>query len=579
MKRILLWTLAAAMLLVAPRVCPAQKKDLKQFVTVSFSGYDDLMQGIAMVGKLASMPALPQMLEAQIQQAGVGDALNALDKKQPWVVAVQTDAEGSEFAVQAFLPTRDVKKLIKALPMLGEPEDAGDGVLEIKAPDRSIFVKQQGAWAVVSDKKPLVLDAPEDPVKSLGGMQEKYQLGVKLSVKSIPEGLRKKFLDILTFSVQAGLRQMPGESDEQFAARSKMLQQAMEQMKTALNDLDVLTVGVKLDDATSSAYLEYALTMLPDSPSAKKMAKASGAKTQFAGVLVPDAAATIHATQQLDSTDIEQVKANVAMLRTNALAELEKQGLPEEQAKLAKQLAGDLMDVVEKTLDSGKMDFAASLTLAPKAVTVVAGMQIAEGGKLESVIKQLAEQIAKDQPDAAKLFKFKAEVHEGIRFHVISVPVGMMDEDAREKLAGLVGENLDVVIGIGDKSLYLAGGRDAAKSLKQAIDRSKSGGEKSLPPVEISVAAGPIARFVAAVAEGNEKQTAAMIGKILEGSPGKDHVKITATPIANGVQVRLEAEEGILKAGGIVPMMMGGQAMMGRPGPKAKKKPAKSDDE
>lgn len=576
MKRILLWTLAAV-LLVAPRVCPAQAKDLKQVVTVSFSGYDDLMQGIAMVGKLAGMPMLPQMLEAQIQQAGVGEALNALDKKQPWVVAIKTDAEGNEFAVQAFLPTRDVKKLIKTLPIPVEPQDAGDGVLELKAPDRSIFVKQHGAWAVVSDKKPLVAEAPEDPVKMAGGMQEKYQLGARVSVKSVPEGLRKKFLDILTFGVQAGMRQNPNESDEQFAARSKMLQQGMEQLKTMLNDLDALTVGVKLDDATSSAYLEYSLTMLPDSPSAKKMAKSTGAKTQFAGVLVPDAAATLHATQQLDSTDIEQVKGNVAVLRANALAELDKQGLPEEQAKLAKQLATDLMDVVEKTLDGGKMDFAASLKLAPKAVTFVAGMQIAEGGKLESVIKQLLQQVAKDSPDAAKLFKLNAEEHGGIRFHVLSVPIAMMDPDAAEKLGGMLGENLDVVIGIGDTKLYLAMGRDAAASLKQAIDRKSE--SKSLPPVEFSVAVGPIASFVAAVAEGNEKQTAAMLSKILESAPGKDHVKITAMPITNGVQVRLEAEEGVLKAGGIVPMMMGGPAMMGRPGAKAKRKPAKSDDE
>jgi hypothetical protein len=73
------------------------------------------------------------------------------------------------------------------------------------------------------------------------------------------------------------------------------------------------------------------------------------------------------------------------------------------------------------------------------------------------------------------------------------------------------------------------------------------------------------------VAEGNEKQTAAMLSKMLESAPGKDHVKITATPIPNGIQVRLQVEEGILKAAGIVPMMMGGPAMMGRPGAKAKR--------
>jgi 3-dehydroquinate dehydratase len=575
--------LAAAMLLGAPRVCPAQKKDLKQFVTISFSGYDDLIKGVAMVGKLAGIPNVPQMVEAQLQQVGAAEALNALDKKQPWVVAVKTDAEGNEFAFQGFLPTGDVKKLLKALPMLGEPGDAGDGVLEIKTPDRSIFVKQHGAWAVLSDNKQLVVDAPEDPVKSLGGMQEKYHLGANLSMKSIPEPLRKKFLDIVTSTVQAGLRKMPNESDDQFAARSKMLQQAVEQVKTVVSDMDAITVGIKLDEATSSAYLEYVVTVLPDSASAKKMAAASGAKTEFAGVLLPGAAVVFHATQQLDASDVAQVKSNLAVLRTNAMAELEKQGLPEEQAKLAKQLAGDLMDVLEKTLDSGKMDVAAALNLAPKAVTVVAAAHIAEGGKLESVVKQLVQQIAKDQPDLSKLVKLNAEEHEGIRFHVISIPVSMIeDETGRQKMAALVGESVDVVIGIGEKSLYLAAGRDAAKTLKQAIDGSKSGGQ-SLPPVEFSVAAGAIARFVAAVADADQKMPAEMVSKMLAGSAGKDHVKLTGTPIPNGMRVRLEVEEGILKTIGVVPMMMGaGKGMMGPPpavkGAK-KAKPAKSEDD
>jgi len=582
-KRILLWTLAAAMVFGVARVCPAQKKEMKQFVTVSFSGYDDLMKGAATIGKLAGMPGLPQMAEMNLQAMGIADALAALDKKQPWIVAVKTDAGGTEFAVQGFVPTTDVKKLVKSVPQLGEPGDAGDGVLEIKTPAKPVYIKQHGAWAVLSDNKQLVVDAPEDPLKSLGGMQEKYLLGVNFSVKSIPEGLRTRFLETLTGAMQLGLQKMPSESDEQFAARSKMVQQAIHQLKTMIADLDAVTVGIKIDDATSSAYLEYAVTAVPGSATAKKLAKASGAKTEFAGVLLPDAAAVFHATQQLDAADIEQVKVNLGVLRTNVIAELEKQGLTEEQLKQAKQLAGDLMDVVDKTLEGGKMDFAASLRLTPKAFTVVAGARIAEGGKLESAVKQLVEQVAKDEPEVSKLIKLDAEQHEGIRFHVVSVPVSMMGEDAREKLGPLVGETFDLVVGIGDNRLYLATGRDAAKTLKQVIDNSKSDDGKSLPPVQFSVAAGPIARFVAAVADEDEKQPAEMVAKLLEGSEGKDHVKLAAVPIPNGVQVRLTVEEGILKILGVIPMMAGGKPMMGPPGikvkPSKKAAKAKSDDD
>jgi len=579
-RRPLLWTLIVAMLLATPQLCSAQKKDLKQFVTVSLSGYDDLMKGVGLIGKLSGVP-LPQMIEGRLQAMGAADALDSIDKKRPWVVAVKTDNEGNEFVVQGFLPTGDVKTLLKGFPMLGEPGDAGDGVLEIRTPARSVFAKQHGNWAVLGDSKASVMDAPADPLKSVGSMPEKYQLGATFSMKTVPEALRQKFTALFTLGVQSGMRKMPGESDEQFAARSKMLQSALQQINTTLGDLDALTIGVKLDDATSSAYLEYVITVVPGSKTAEKMAKGTGAKTNFAGAILPDAAVSFHAAQKVDPADVEQLKSSVAMLRTNAMTELEKQGLPEEQMKLAKQLASDLMDVVEKTLESGKMDMAASAKLGPKAATVVAGGQIAEGGKLESVLKRLVQQVIKDQPDAAKFFKLDAEKHQDVRFHVVSVPTGMMGGDAQEKAAALVGESLDVVIGIGEKSLYVAAGRDAAKTLKQVIDESKSAGEKSLPPMQLSVAAGAIAKFAAAVADEDERPNIEKVAKVLESSEGKDHVKLTATQIPNGARVRLEVEEGILRLLGAMPGM-GGGGMKAMPPAKAKggkavKKAAKAD--
>jgi hypothetical protein len=568
------------MLLVAPQICSAQKKDLKQFVTVSLSGYDDLMKGVALIGKLSGVPLL-QMIEGQLQATGAADALESIDKKRPWVVAVKTDNEGNEFVVQGFLPTSDVKKFLRGLPMLGEPGDAGDGVLEIRTPFRSVFAKQHGNWAMLGDSKQSVADAPADPLKSVGSMPEKYQLGVSFSMKDVPEALRQKYATLFMLGVQSGMGRRPNESDEQFAARSKMIQSALEQMKATLADIDALTVGIKLDDATSSAYLEYVLTVVPGSKTAERMAKGTEVKTSFAGAILPDAAISFHAAQKFDPADIAQLKSSVALLRTNAMAELEKQGLQDEQLKLAKQMASDLMDVVDKTLDAGKMDMAASAKLGPKVVTVVAGAQIAEGGKLESVLKRLVQQIAKDQPDAAKFFKLDAEEHQGVRFHVLSVPISAMGGEGQEKAAALVGESLDVVIGIGEKSLYLAAGRDAAKTLKQVLDECKSAGEKSLPPMQLTVAAGAIAKFAAAMADEDERPDIERVAKVLESSDGKDRLKLTATQIPNGAQVRLEAEEGILKLLGAMPGMGGAVKVMPpakAKGGKAAKKAAKAGD-
>ena len=557
MRRRLLWILVVAMSLGSAQYGWAQKKELKQFVTVSFSGYDDLMKGASVIGKLVGFP-VQQATEAQLQMLGAADALNSLDKKRPWIMAVKTDAEGNEFVFQLFIPTSDLKKVLKALPMLGEPADGGEGVLEISSPGRVVFAKQHGDWAVIADSKPSVVDANEDPVKSAGDMPQKYQLGVCLAAKEIPDALKQRVFGLLTMFTQMGVQKMPNETEEQFAARSKMTQQAVQQAIAALTDLERLTVGIKVDDATSSAFFEYIGTFMAGSKTAARTAKSIGAKTSLAGALLPDAAVTFHATRKADPTDIASMKANLATLRGKAVSELDKQGLPEETLKQAKQLAGDLIDVLEKSIETGMMDVAGSVKLGPQTLTLVAGAQIADGKKLESVIKQLVQQLTKDQPAISKFIKLDAEQHQDVRFHVISIPTNIMGTNEQEKMKALVGETLSIIVGIGEKNIFLGAGRDAAKTVKQVIDDSQHDSAKALPPAEFSLAVGAIAKFAASVADANERPTIEMVSKLLEGSAGKDHLKFIVTPVPNGAQFRLVAEEGVLKLLGSIPMIKAG---------------------
>ena len=122
-----------------------------------------------------------------------------------------------------------------------------------------------------------------------------------------------------------------------------------------------------------------------------------------------------------------------------------------------------------------------------------------------------------------------------------SVPVS--SEDAAKAL----GEKIDVVLGISDEKLYVAAGRDALKLLKDAIAKSKAAAGKEVPPMQLSIAATPIAKFMAEVAEGPAKMMATMAAGMFEKSAGKDHVTITSRPVDNGVNTRLEVEEGLLK--------------------------------
>ena len=127
----------------------------------------------------------------------------------------------------------------------------------------------------------------------------------------------------------------------------------------------------------------------------------------------------------------------------------------------------------------------------------------------------------------------------------------------KPELKPLVGDTLEVVVGIGDDQLLVAAGRDAAKTLKRVIDQSKAAAGKEVPPLEIKLSAATIAKFIAQVAEDEEVKAKAgrWSAEIWKKAGKKDHVIMTTKPIPQGVRMRLEFEEGLLKAlGSLSPM-------------------------
>ena len=136
-----------------------------------------------------------------------------------------------------------------------------------------------------------------------------------------------------------------------------------------------------------------------------------------------------------------------------------------------------------------------------------------------------------------------AETYHGVHLHAISLAA------PDRRLAPLVGDRLDAVVGIADDKLLIAVGRDAAPTLKDAIDRLKSTGAKETPPLEITVAVAPVARLLAEVGEDPDlKAGAAMLAGLFPNNDGKGCVTLSARRIPRGVHLRLQADKDVLKA-------------------------------
>jgi len=549
--------LLAATLVAVPQVGLAQEGaagGLKPLVTVAFSGYDELLADIDFIGKLAGNPNLSKMAEAGVTLATRGQGLVGLDTKRPWGVVVRTD--GQQFPVLVYLPVSDYKKLLDLLGQQGmELKAAGGGVTEIATPARPVFVAEKGGWAIAADSPTALAGAAADPLALLGDLPKNYDLAIRASVKNIPEVFRNMFVGQFLKGATEGMGRMPNESDEDFTLRTGVAKQMIEQVRLAINQLDDLLLGLNIDRSAGTAHLDVEVTAQPNTKLAAQFAQMKDTESNFAGFDLSGAAVTANWAGTLSEGQIAQAKGNLAALRERVQKQLKSQGLGAEREKLATELLTDLLQVVEETIEKGKNDGGMVLLLEPGAVNLAVGSIIANPPKLEAVVKRLVAEISKEEPEVGKLIKLDAEQYQGIRFHTATIPV--QDENA----AKAVGKTVEVVVGIGEGSVYFAAGSSSATVLKQAIDKSKASAGKQVAPVRVVVALTPIARFVSQVADdARAKNVAAFMAGILQQAEGKDHVILVTKPIPNGSRTRLELEQGVLKAIGSLGQMAGGGA-------------------
>ena len=541
MKKLLLSLLALAVSLATVGRCSAQS-ETKPVVTVSFAGYDRLMADIGMIGELGGSPDLDKGLEMMIGMMTQGKGLAGLETKQPWGAVFQTD--GQLFSTVGFVPVSDLKKLVevaKGNPQLADSIELKDGAYEIRTPSMPLCMVQKGKWAMISDKREDLAKAPADPAALLGDLPKRYDLAVRASISNLPKEFREQLLAQLRAGAEVGMQQMPSESADDYAIRANVAKQAVEQLTTLINDMDELLLGWNIDAKTKSTYLDVEVTAQAGTKLADQLAEIKSGTTNFAGLLLPNAAITANSVGTLSDAQVAQARANLATLRKSIKNELGKQDLSKDDLTLASQLLGDMIDVLEKTVASKKTDAALSVVLDPAAVTLVAGAAMSDGAKLEKAMQQLAGAIQKSE-DAAKSLKLSTESYQGVHLHILTTPT------PDPSLKPMIGDTLEAVVGIGDHKVLVAVGRDAVKTLKKAIDRCKSMAGKEVPPLHFVVAVTPLVKFLSEV--GNEPQiaaTATMLAGMLEKAGNKDHVTLTATPIARGVRVRLEVEEGLLK--------------------------------
>ena len=122
---------------------------------------------------------------------------------------------------------------------------------------------------------------------------------------------------------------------------------------------------------------------------------------------------------------------------------------------------------------------------------------------------------------------------------------------SEEEARNILGEKLNILLGVGDDVLYAAAGDSAKELLTKCMNGSASGDQ---PCMQANFHLLPFLRFASKFQDAGELR---MIADALP-EEAEDRMRMTVEMIENGQQVRMEMQDGILEIFGKVGQSMGG---------------------
>ncbi|GAA4431082.1 hypothetical protein [Bremerella cremea] len=461
-----------------------------------------------------------------------------IDKSRPVAVVVMTN--GQDFAPTAYLPVEDFDKLVATgTEQIGPPTDVGEGVKMFTPGQMPVFVKQIGQWAVVAMDQEKLANPLADPTALLMTLPADYDLALKIFPGNIPELYRTVFIEQLKTGIELSLQQEPDETDEEFAARKEQLNNQLADIDRIFTELEDITVGWNVDATQQGTYFDIAYTAGEGSEFAKSLALNSDLATEFAGFTNPASAFSFQVTEKLTEADMQRVGKQMNDLRDQAVRQLVADGeLDGEDLESAKKVIDLAIDTLIETAKTGRIDGVMSVDLADGKGVFLAAAHVADGQRVEDGFKELVKLAAED---GLPPVEWNAGTHQTVRLHVLKVPM----DDAPPEAKKILGDAPEVVLGVGEKSVYIVGGYDAMARIKKGIDDSMAATDAKSSIFAMHLAALPILK----ITKENSPRPMPGIDEAIEAlSGGNDKFIVSGDITDRVVRIRIMMQEGLIKA-------------------------------
>lgn len=516
--------MVASLMAMPTRSAVAQSETINQAaIVISIGNIEEQLKDAGYMSEAAGFGRIGAiMINSQADEY-----LKGIDRKRPIAVYVHIDEDNpSEPTVVAMVPISDYEEMLDQISTFGDLDEGDVDVLS--TPGAEIFFKESGQYAVVASTEEAIEWAPKDPSKDLGDMPKKYNVAVKVFGQLIPESLRNEAIE----AMREGYAQELG--DDELQQQSADLQ--MEQMESLINETKEVMFGFEADQEGKKLVMDFAMVGLKGSKIAKLSAEQAKAKaSRFAGFLMKsdDVMMNMNSSSRMTSEDSQTYTGLLDSFADKMKGEMEGK-VSEEQSEAAGELIDNLIKVAKDTMAEGNSD-AGMVMMGGDAPSMAMAFEAVDPARIETSLKKLAEAFEGTAGISAEINSGKMG---SANLHTIAVQIPAGEEEMQT----LFGDTLEFVVGVDDKTFYMAAGNDPEALLKKAVNAS---GSKEAKPgeMELNLFLAPILELTGQL---EDQGIVESMAEILRESGG-DRITGTSGIIKDGMTGRLEIQDGILK--------------------------------
>ena len=213
------------------------------------------------------------------------------------------------------IPTKDAKSVLKRLEaQTGPADELDDGTMVIAIGANTIYIKQQGDWAVVAMDREHLKVAPLDPTPLFEGLGNKYVIAARVKPQLVPEEMRDMLIGLMRQGFDQAMAAQQEKGAEGAEPVENLAETSFEQIEMLINETQELMLGINVDSAGQQVLVDMVYTAKDGSSLAELYADREPVPSQFASVLRDDAIAYAHMATSIGPKAIDQTKSTVNML-------------------------------------------------------------------------------------------------------------------------------------------------------------------------------------------------------------------------------------------------------------------------